>query len=321
MARCPSEREEKDDEADEAGVTTDDEIFWRSRDPESPPEAGYLPSTWVLAPLAPVPVLVLEDFPTPSTTAAGSPMSTTLPQLADSSQSQCSQAQAEAEAPSFPQNPNPGDARHPNCRPGRALLCCVVDSGSRLLPFPPFPVEAVQQAGEVQALAARRLQVLPSSEPPRPELQPRPAAPRQRSSPGAGAGCDVPEAHHVGVWHACTACTCDVSRLILMTNRRLAQEAANLIRMDWQQEDRVEVVRRLGEQAIEMKGRVKTQHFEGRSAGLSFRDSTGLPALVVPIGELCPSLSSFWRPGEVADRASGAPDSRRRSLGHAPSLA
>ena len=49
--------------------------------------------------------------------------------------------------------------------------------------------------------------------------------------------------------------------------------------MDWQQEDRVEVVRRLGEQAIKMKGRVKTQHFEGRSAGLSFRDSTGLPAL------------------------------------------
>eukprot|EP00439_Symbiodinium_sp_Y106_P051756 s3186_g6.t3 len=216
MARCLSEREEKDDEADEAGVTTDDEIFWRSRDPESPPEAGYLPSTWVLAPLAPlapVPVLVLEDFPTPSTTAAGSPMSTTLPQLADSSQSQCSQAQAEAEAPSFPQNPNPGDARHPNCRPCNKQGKCKhwQLGGCRYCHHPSHHALSCSRGQRRRDSAARRA----------------------------------------------------LERDAMF--QRLAQEAANLIRMDWQQEDRVEVVRRLGEQAIKMKGRVKTQHFEGRS--------------------------------------------------------
>jgi len=204
MARCPSEREAKDDEADEAGVTTDDEIFWRSRDPESPPEAGYLPSTWVLAPLAPLaPVPVL----------AGSPMSTTLPQLADSSQSQCSQAQAEAEAPSFPQNPNPGDARHPNCRPCNKQGKCKhwQLGGCRYCHHPSHHALSCSRGQRRRDSAARRA--------------------RERDA----------------------------------MFQRLAQEAANLIRMDWQQEDRVEVVRRLGEQAIKMKGRVKTQHFEGRS--------------------------------------------------------
>ena len=84
----------------------------------------------------------------------------------------------------------------------------------------------------------------------------------------------------------------------------------------------MKVVRRLGEQAIKMKGRVKTQHFEGRSP-LASVSGRGVPtvARMEPLGWRGKiAVPHFPRPGEVADRASGAPHRRRRSPGHAQSL-
>ncbi|CAE6963957.1 Ttn [Symbiodinium natans] len=49
------------------------------------------------------------------------------------------------------------------------------------------------------------------------------------------------------------------------TFQKLEKEAKKLVRMAWQHELLVEVVRGLGEQAMRMKGRQKTQQFEGRS--------------------------------------------------------
>ena len=83
----------------------------------------------------------------------------------------------------------------------------------------------------------------------------------------------------------------------------------------------MKVVRRLGEQAIKMKGRVKTQHFEGRSplASVSGGSDCGSDGASRMEGKII-AVPHFPRPGEVADRASGAPHRRRRSPGHAQSL-
>ena len=124
MARCDSESEltelsQKEEKDAEEEITTDDEIFWQTQPRLCPPEPGYFSSTWVLAAHA-IPVLLLEEFPTPSTTAAGSPRSTTpltplsplLPQL------QLPEAQANSSQGPKHYPENFGDARHPNCRPG-----------------------------------------------------------------------------------------------------------------------------------------------------------------------------------------------------------
>ncbi|CAE7949925.1 Ttn, partial [Symbiodinium sp. KB8] len=205
-----SQKEEKDAEEE---ITTDDEIFWQTQPRLCPPEPGYFSSTWVLA-APPIPVLLLEEFPTPSTTAAGSPRSTTpLTPLSPLLPLQLPEAQADSSQGPNNYPENFGDARHPNCRPCNKQGKCKhwQLGGCRYCHHPSHHALSCSRGQRRRDSAARRA----------------------------------------------------LERDTMF--QRLAQEATKVIRMDWQQEDRVKVVRRLGEQAIKMKGRVKTQHFEGRS--------------------------------------------------------